>query len=93
MEFIGIGIDDIYHTPQDDGYELGPIQLKKGKIIEGCRVWEGPTEVWECDDISMQEIEKGTTLDDGRMVLDASQQDDIYRISSTVENKIKKIKN
>ena len=66
-------------SPQEDGYELGPIKLKQGKIIEGCRVWEGPKDVWECEDVSMQEIEKGTTLDDGRMVLDASQQDDIYQ--------------
>ena len=66
-------------SPQEDGYELGPIKLKQGSIIEGCRVWEGPKDVWECEDVSMQEIEKCTTLDDGRMVLDASQQDDIYQ--------------
>ena len=66
-------------SPQEDGFELGPIKLSQGKIIEGVRVWEGPKDVWECDSVSMQEIEKGTTLDDGRMVLDASQQDDIYQ--------------
>ena len=40
---------------------------------------EGPKDAWECEDVSMQGIGKGTTLDDGRMVLDASQQDDIYQ--------------
>ena len=66
-------------SPQEDGLVLGPIKLSHGKIIEGVRVWEGPKDVWECDSVSMQEIEKGTTLDDGRMVLDASQQDGIYQ--------------
>ena len=66
-------------SPQEDGFELGPIKVSQGKIIEGVRVWEGTKDVWECDSVSMQEIEKGTTLDDGRMVLDDSQQDDIYQ--------------